>query len=67
MKWIKLTDKEPKFGEQYLVANQSILFIGKLKEKLIREDTNEYLFYDTETLGCMPDATHYMKIELPKE
>ncbi len=66
MKWIKLTDKEPKFGEVYLVAKDDNYFIGKLKEMLLKEEGKEYLFWDPKTENCMPDATHYMKIELPK-
>lgn len=51
MKWIKLTDKEPKFGEKYLLQNEH----GKF-----------YIFYNNETQLEVGNISYYIKIELAK-
>lgn len=68
MKWIKLTDKEPKFGEKYLLDNGSgEFFMGNLLEKKEIEDGKFYIFYNHETQLEVGSILNYMKIDLPKQ
>ena len=73
MKWIKLTDKEPKFGEVYLLWSKE----GEWKSGVLQriEQTLEgkkYYFegYLAKMMDPYPtsldDITHWMKIENPK-
>lgn len=67
MKWIKLTDKEPKFGEKYLLQNDSgEFFIGNLLEKKQNEHGKFYIFYNNETQLEVGNISYYIKIELAK-
>jgi len=66
MKWIKLTDKEPKFGEKYLLLNESKrIGLGLFTQKIQKENSVDY-FFIMEDGQDEPSITHYMKIDLPK-
>lgn len=66
MKWIKLTDKEPKFGEEYLLIDiENKWWIGKLLE-INQTSTGKSFVFSGEVNSTFADVTHYIKIELPK-
>jgi hypothetical protein len=67
MKWIKLTDKEPKFEDHYVLLDENkSWFSGFLKEKNEKIEGKQYLFRNVENGEDIMTVTHYMKIELPK-
>jgi len=67
MKWIKLTDKEPKFGEDYLLLdNNDDWFKGRLTEKKQNPQGVFFIFYNIHTQQEVDNVTHFMKITEPK-
>ncbi len=67
MKWIKLTDKEPKFGEKYLLLNEhGEWWKGILKGVHQVSLTDKTFDFSDENGDSGMSVTHYMKIELPK-
>ena len=68
MKWVKILDKEPQFGAEYILLDKDEnWFKGHLQETKENPKGKEYKFYNVQSGESVDNVTHFMKIDLPKK